>query len=324
MDYTQVIVQIAILFMIMGLGYYLRYKKIISSEGIKNFSALIFYVTMPAMILVSIVRTETATMKDVVDIVIASFIAYVCLILFSFIVPRMVRAPKGSVGLYRFMTLFGNVGFIGFPMIIAILGREQLFLGALFNIPYNLLLFTIGVYYVVSDFNKDHKLKFHIGQLLNPGIIMTILALLIFLVGGTKQLDNTNIKWLTTAVNTLLDTAEVLGMITTPLAMLVVGGSLYGVRLENIYKNYRVMIFSIIRMVAFPFIIGMILSLIGLSYSVVAVAIVLVGMPIATNTVIVTTQYGGNIAEASEAVFISTVFMGFTSPILVLLIDLLT
>lgn len=321
MDYSQVIGQIILLFIIMGLGYFLRYKQILTKEGVKNFSSLIFYVTMPAMILVSIVRTETATAEDVVDIVIASVIAYAVMIVMAFLLPKIMKVQEGSVGLYRFMALFGNVGFIGFPMIIAILGEDALFLGALFNIPYNLLLFTIGIYFVISDFNKDHKLTFNLKQLLSPGIVMTIVALTIFLAGGTDRINAINMPWLMTTLDLILDTAEALGMITTPLAMLVVGGSLYGVKLTGILKNYRVFIFSLVRMLLFPFIVGIILSVVGLSTSVVAVAIVLVGMPIATNTVIVTTQYGGNVIEASEAVFISTVLMIVTSPFLVFMIQ---
>lgn len=276
------------------------------------------------MILVSIARTETATMDDILDVGIAALVAYSVLIVMAYIVPTIVRAPEASKGLYKFMTLFGNVGYVGFPMLIAVLGQDSLFLGALFNIPYNLLLYTIGIFFVVSDQNKDQKMKLTFKQFMNPGIIMTAIGLVIFFVGGEKGIASVGIGPLTKATEMFLDVAQILGDVTTPLAMIVVGGSLYGIKIEKIYKNYRVIGFSLIRMTVFPLIVGIILGFIGLSPMVTGMAIVLVGMPIATNTVIITTQYGGNALEASEAVFISTFLMVFTAPALVWIINLVT
>lgn len=311
MDFTEVILQIGVLFIIMFLGLFLRHKNIITEGYIKGFTALIFYVTMPAMILSSISKTKTSGSIQLLDVIIAAAISYTFLLIVAYVMPKVVRAREGSVGLYRFMALFGNVGFIGFPMIIAILGDEYLFTAALFNIPYNLFLYTFGVYFIMSDQDKNHKLEITPKQFLNPGIIMTLIGLVVFFSG---------IK-LPSVIN---DVATSLGNVTTPLAMIVVGASLYGVKVTNIFKNYRVMAYSLLRMMIFPLVIGFILSLIGIDPFVSAVAIVLIGMPIATNTVIIARQYGGNVLEASEAVFISTIFMILTTPVLVMLVNLFT
>lgn len=323
-DFLQVIIQILILFIIMGIGYFLRRKGTFSKEGIKNFSMLIFEVTMPAMILVALAKTQSASFKDIFEIGVATVISYIFLFLMAMIMPRIVKAPKGSKGLYSFMTLFGNVGYVGFPMIIAILGKEALFLAALFNIPYTLLVYTIGVYFIISSNKGTNAPSINLKQFINPGIFMTALGLLIFLIGGVEGIEASNNKVLITIVTMLLDIASVVGAITTPLAMIVVGASLYGVNLRSIYKNYRVIIFSLIRMIIFPVIIGIGLTLLGIGSGVVSVAIVLVGMPVATATVIITNKYNGNVLEASEAVFISTILILVTSPVLMFLIVMLT
>lgn len=309
MDFTEVIVQVIVLFFIMFLGYALRSKKIITEEGIKNFSTLIFYVTMPALIISSMSSTKTTTTSNLVEIIIASAISYSFLLIMAFILPQIVKAPKKSKGLYKFMTLFGNTGFIGYPILAVILGEESLFMGAIFNIPYNLFLYTIGVYFIMSDRSKSRNMKLSAKHFLNPGIVATVIGLASFL-SGIKLPD------------VVLGAATTLGSMTTPLAMIVVGGSLYGVKVSNLYKNYRIFIFSLIRMVIFPLIIGAFLSLIGLSGFAVGVPIVIVGMPIATNAVIMSRQYEGSILEASESVFISTVLMIVTIPILVGIIQL--
>lgn len=308
MDFTQVLIQIAILFIIMFLGYYLRRVGIVSDEGIKNFSLLIFYVTMPAMIIASTAETSLDQAMDLGQVVLASVLSYSLFILVALIVPNLLKVEEGSRGLFRFMTIFGNVGFVGFPMLIAIIDDSAVFLGAVLNIPFNILLYTVGIYFIISDKGHGHKMQFTLKQFLNPGIIATLFGLVVMLIGIELP-------------QVILGTAKTLGSVTTPVAMLVVGGSLYGVNIRQMLKNYRVLLLSLTRMLLFPLIIGLLLKAIGLSPVVISVAMVLGGMPIGTNTVIIARQYEGNVLEASEAVFISTFLLLLTAPILVWMIS---
>lgn len=310
MDFTQVIMQIAVLFIIMFLGYYLRRRNIISEDGVKNYSSLIFYVTMPALIISSMANTSLKNASDLGQIIIASLISYTLFILVSLIIPRLLKVEDGSKGLFKFMTIFANTGFIGFPMLAAIIDDSAVFLGAVLNIPFNILLFSIGVYYIVSDKGHGHKMKLSFKQFMNPGIIATIIGLGIILTGiGLPSL--------------VLKLASTLGAVTTPVAMIVVGASLYGVNSKDILKNHRVFILSGIRMLIFPLVIGLFLRLINIDGTIIAVAMVTAGMPIGTTTVIITRQYDGNVLEASEAVFISTLLLMVTAPFLVLMIQLI-
>lgn len=308
MDFTQVLTQIAILFIIMFLGYYLRHVKIVTEEGIKNFSSLIFYVTMPSMILASISSTSLQGAGEIGQVLIASLISYTIFIIVGVMMPKLLKVEEGSRGLFSFMTIFGNVGFIGFPMLIAILDESALFLGSVLNIPFNLLLFTLGIYYIVSDKGRGHEVKLSVKQFLNPGIVATLIGMVAMLTG--IQLPEF-----------VMGTARTLGAVTTPVAMIVVGASLHGVNIRQMLKNYRVLSVSLTRMLLFPLVIGLVLKAIGLSDLVISIAMVLGGMPIGTNTVIVARQYDGNVLDASEAVFMSTVLLLFTAPILVLMIQ---
>lgn len=308
MDFTEVISQIAILFIIMFVGYYLRRVGIINEEGVKNFSSLIFYVAMPGLIVASLSETSLSSASDLGQLVLASLISYTLFILVALIVPKLLKVKDGSKGLFRYMTIFANVGFIGFPMLRAIIGDSSVFLGAVLIIPFNFLLFTLGVYFITSDKGHGHKVKLSIWNFLNPGIIATLFGLIVMFMG--LQLPTF-----------VMGTAKTLGAITTPVAMMVVGASLVGVKIKQMLKNYRVLLLSVIRMVIFPLIIGLILKVIGLDTMTIAVAMVLSGMPIGTTTVILARQYGGDVLDASEAVFISTIMLLLTAPLLVLMIQ---
>lgn len=208
------------------------------------------------------------------------------------------------------MTVFANTGFIGFPMVIAILGDSALFLGAVLNIPFNILLFTLGVYFIVSDKGHGHKVSFSWHLFLNPGVVATFFGLLVMILGINLP-------------TIVLGAASTLGAVTTPVAMIIAGASLYGVNIRQMLKNYRVLLLSFIRMIMFPIIIGLLLKTIGLSSMVIAVAMVMAGMPIGTTTVIIARQYDGDVLDASEAVFLSTVLLIITAPVLVLMIQMI-
>ena len=309
MDFTNVFTQIIILFIIMFLGYYFRKINIISEEGINSFSSLIFYATMPALIVSSTAHTSFENASDIGQIAVASIVSYSVFVGVSLLIPRLLKVEEGSKGLYRFMTIFANVGFVGFPMLLTILGESAVFFGAVMNIPFNILLFTIGIYYIVSDQGHDHKMKITLKQFMNPGIIATFIGMMLMLSG---------IELPQLAMGALSS----FGSLTTPLAMIVVGASLYGVVIKEMLKNYRVFLLSGIRMVVFPLIIGLLLKVLGISPKIIGVAIVLAGMPIATNTVIIARQYNGNVLEVSEAVFISTTLLLVTAPLLIWMIGI--
>ncbi len=171
-------------------------------------------------------------------------------------------------------------------------------------------LFEKTLNFIISDKGHGHEIKFSLKQFMNPGLIATIIGVVIILTG---------IKLPTLVIRT----ASTLGAVTTPVAMVVVGASLYGVNTKDMLKNRKVLILSGIRMLAFPLIVGLILRVIGLDAIIIAVAMVIAGMPIGTTTVIITRQYDGNVLEASEAVFMSTCLLLLTAPVLVLMIQMI-
>lgn len=311
MDFSQVIIQILILFFLMFLGYFIRHVNVVTGQGIRDFSSLIFYVTMPALILASTGNADFSDLSGLKEMGIASAISYTFFLIMTFVLPKIVGAPEGSKGLYKFMTIFANTAFVGFPMLIAILGESTIFLAAINNIPFNILLYTVGIFFVVSDHKKGEQMDISLRKFMNPGLIATFLGLVLVLLGIKLP-------------ETIMRVSSMIGSLTTPLAMIVIGGSLYGVKLAGMLKNYRVLSFSLIKMLTFPLIIGLFLTFIGISPTVVAVSMVLAGMPIGTNTVIIVTQYEGNVLEASEAVFLSTLLMAVTAPVLVLMVNWLT
>ena len=55
------------------------------------------------------------------------------------------------------MIIYPNVGFIGFPLLQSLFGKQSLLLTALINMPFNLSLFTLGM--MIMSNNKSFQIK---------------------------------------------------------------------------------------------------------------------------------------------------------------------
>jgi predicted permease len=141
--------------------------------------------------------------------------------------PRLLRAPKSDHGLYRFMVIFGNVGFMGFPVIQSIFGAGAVFYVSLFNIAFSVLCFSIGIIMVSG---KGTKLELKL--LINPTMAVSLLAVLIFY---TKLPVPVILK----------DTVNLVGRMTTPSAMLIIGSTLACISVKEVFSGFRIYIMTL-------------------------------------------------------------------------------
>ena len=182
MDINIIITQMTILFIIMALGYLVFKLKIVDEDFTKKFSSLVINLTMPAMLLSSVL--ELTERQSTFDVLLALGIAFamffVILPLAGLILVKVFRIKRASSGLYIFMTAYSNVGFMGFPVIGALAGPVGLFYAAIYNLIFNLSIFTLGVWLMNKD--KPQKAGFDFKLLLTPGVIASLLAIVLYFI----------------------------------------------------------------------------------------------------------------------------------------------
>ncbi len=296
-----ILIQIAPLFVYLFMGFFLVYWKALKPDASKHFSNLLFYLTMPALILNSMASSVGIQAVDVFKVLLISFAVHGFLIGTAFVLPQLLKVDKNYIGLYRFMTAFGNVGNVGYPIIAVVMGKEALFLAAVFNIPYNLLVYTIGVYFITMDTEHDGRVQ--LNKLVTPGLIATALGLISFF--GNIQLPPF-----------ILGITSELGSMTTPLSLIVIGASLYGVKIAAVLKKKLIFVYSFMKLILVPTVVALVLYALGVDSTVAQVSVIISGMPIAANTVILCQEYDSHVLEASEAVFISTLLIAISIPYL--------
>lgn len=137
--------QMIVMFLMMAVGYLCYRKQILTEEVSKKVSAIVVNVANPCMILSSALTDQQMQGKELVQTLAIVVMMYVFLLVMAQLLPRILCIQKESRGAYAAMTVFANIGFMGFPVLAAMYDNGALLYGAVFQIPFNILIYTYGV-----------------------------------------------------------------------------------------------------------------------------------------------------------------------------------
>lgn len=301
MDVAGIINQMGVLFILLIVGYAIYKLKVIDEEMNKKLSSLCLKVTCPALVLGAVASSGQQGDPQKVLLVFAISVGlYVVFPLLGWALARLLRVPKEDRALYQFMTIFSNVGNMGFPVILAIFGREAIIYSSVFNLAFNIFVYTLGVRLMSpqDDAHFDYK------KLVNPGTVACLLALILYFTG--LQLP----KMLT-------DVLDSLGSMTAPLSMLIIGASLASIPMKEVFREVRLYPYTLIKQLVFPVALFFILRLFLDDPVMLGTIVVVSAMPVAATTVMFANQYGGNTALATKGIFLTTLASVATIPLLV-------
>ncbi|WP_343348454.1 AEC family transporter [Terrisporobacter petrolearius] len=301
MNIGVIVNQMLVLFIVMIIGYITNKKNILDVNVNKKISSLLLNITAPALILSSVVnRDKAGDPKLVLDIAVLAIILYAILPFLGIFLARILKVPKEDENLYQFMTIFSNVGFVGFPVIESIFGSEAVFFAAIINLVFNVFCYSYGIYLI----SESNKLSFDIKTLINPGIIVSIIAIIIYI---------TNIE----VPLVIKETTSLIGGITTPLAMMLIGSSLGEIPIKEVFLEKRLYPYTFIKQIIMPIIFFSILKPFVTNELILGIIIIVSAMPVATITIMFCNEYEGNINLASKTIFITTLCSVVTIPALV-------
>ena len=227
-------------------------------------------------------------------------VMYVFLILVGRLYTKLMPLNEFEKPVHEVSMVFGNTAFLGYPVFAALLGQSSIFVSTILNLPFNILIFSYGKYLFTKDIEGESS---SLKSLINPAFISSILALVIYLTGFKVPLVLNNIF-------------SSLGAITIPLSMLLIGSSLAEIDIAYFFKDYKVLIFSVIKLLVLPIIVFFITKALGLDPYLIKMLTLNVGFPAASMVVMFATQYKKSIRSASIAVFMSTLLSIFTIPLL--------
>lgn len=300
--------QMIVLFILMGIGYFCYKKQIITDEVSKKLSAIVVNIANPALVLTGCMGEEKIRGEELLLTGVVMISMYIVLLILAEVLPRLLRVDKKSRGTYRAMTVFSNIGFMGFPVISALYGNGALLYAALFMIPYNILIYTYGVNAMSTEKKEGvEKGSSKLGRIFNIGVIACILTIIIYLTG--IQMPEFVQKTVTNLSN-----------LTAPLSMMVIGASLATIDLKKLFLDARLLVFSVIKLILIP-VIGMLIIKQFVSNEIICgVCMVMLATPVGSMTAMLAQQYDGDYEMASKGVALTTILSVVTMPLVSALI----
>ncbi|WP_241156033.1 AEC family transporter [Adlercreutzia sp. ZJ154] len=299
------------LFAIVGVGYAAKKLNLMNDTFDKSLSKVIINLALPAMILGSVLTAEELpSLENILLTFLLSCASYAVIIVIAYALTAIMRISIGHRGVFKFMLTFGNVGFIGFPVLSAIFGKQALIYAAVFNLPFNFLVFTMGIWFLTQDNNNSQKSNTTWRTFLSPAIASCVIAIICTLL---------NIH----AVPVLGDSLETLGSLTTPAALLIIGSSLANMPVRDLIGGFRLWVASLFRLIVNPLCIWFVFHFFVSDPLLLAVVVVISGMPVATNGTMLCYQYGGDSKTMAQGTFVTTVLAIISIPVLVTALSVL-
>lgn len=293
--------QMLALFLLMMIGYACGKKDILDAATTRKISWLVVNVANVAMILQAGLDNQNDMPKETLLIVGGLAAAmYVLLISLAVVLPFLLRAKKETYGIYRTMLVFSNVGFMGFPLLLALSGTQAVLYAAIFQFLFSFLLYSYGITNISGG--KEGNGGFQWKRMINPGLIACVVAILSFF----AKVDMPDF------VDTVLKN---LANLTAPLSMLVIGQSFTEFKLTELFTDVRLLIFTAIKMLVIP-IAGMLLVKQWVTDpTILTVCLVMLSTPVASMTAMFAQQYDGDYELASRGVALTTLLAVVTMPL---------
>lgn len=302
MNINGLIETMLVLFGVILIGYIINKAGILNHTINMGLSELVVKVTCPALVISSVCVDLPTESTNTVWLIL--FLG-VCLYLFYVLIAKVIVIPfrlsKADSAIYQMMLTFSNNVFIGYPLAKVLYGDAAIFYMSLLHMPFNLLIYTYGVYLTNQGSGKQVKLT--AKDLISPGLISSVLALVIYL--GRIPVPNP-----------LVDILAFVAAPTTMLSMLIIGSSLAMISLEGILREYKLFFLSIIRLILMPLLVYSAAGFIVSDPVILGLLTLSAGLPAASMIVMLASQYDGNTRVSSLGIFITTLFSIVTIPLM--------
>ena len=228
--------QVVLIFFLMAIGYGLGKSQLLKAESARDITNILCYIVAPCIIIQAFQKPFDQSQARALALCFAAngllFVLFALISKYGF--SERILADKNKRLALQYNMVYSNSGFIGIPLLLAVLGPDGIFFGTAYFAVSNIFVWThgIGLYQ-----RRVGTSLFKI--LLNPNIIATVIGLGLYLC--SIQLPPL--------------VAQGLGYITavnTPMAMFVVGASVAMLELKTIFSDFWLWLGTLLRNILAP------------------------------------------------------------------------
>lgn len=329
MSFLQTFSQMGVLFILVVIGFICHKLKLMNDTFDRSLSVLIINVTAPCIILSSVMGEKLPGREEILPILLLGTGTLVLMLIGGFIFARLLRSKQE--GIFRFMFAFGNINFIGIPVVTSLFGNYAIFYVSVLTIPFNILLFLLGQIFIsscrpqVDDDTKPTdpedikrlgiKVKVKKGISLNWRMIISpalsstyiVIALVYFQIHTPKVLG---------------EAFTLVGYMTIPASLLVIGSSLANIKVTEMFGTWRIYTMCALKLLVIPMIIYAIYLISPFDHKYTDVLVILSAMPVASYGTMICLKEGIDPKTMAQGTFMSTLLSIITIPVLAWILTL--
>lgn len=287
------------IFLVMCIGYLMKYKKLIDNHFIKQANFMVFYVALPAKLFYDVSRTSIQEYFDIRFIIFVA-VATVGGAVFSWIVGSFLIRDAHQLGAFAQGAFRGNFLYIGFSLMENILGRIALKgpLAVAIIVPLYNILSVIILTYAGKKKDSHIRLLNTLGDIAKNPLIIAITA-------------GIGMSLLPVEMPLVMDrTIHYFASVATPLALIAIGASF---SFRHISQNMMpALLASGIKLIILPFFAVVAAVFMGYSGEDIVLIYVLTGVPTATVSFIMAAAMNADQDLASNIIMISTLLSVLT------------
>lgn len=309
-DLSAAISQMAVLLIVTAVGF-LATKLGYLDEGVRGkLSKVINNITLPCMIVASAGALDASALGGQIVLSIGlGVLVFFVMLAAGWVCGVVLRAPKSQRIVYIFMSICSNLGFLGIPVIAALYGDDTVLFSSMFIMGQSILFYSVG--FAILAGNKGgsagERLRDTVRSVANPSMAASTIALVLVFSG--IQLPSF-----------AEDSLNMLGGLTAPLAMMMVGVIVANARLRDVVTEWRIYPFIALRHFLLPLGTYCALAPFVSDATILGLAIVMLAMPVGSLAPMFAGMYGHDDKLTAKGTILSTLASFALIPLLVALV----
>lgn len=289
-------------------GFLLCKAKKALADHLSTLSSVLIYICSPCMIINSFLQLQF-TPEGFGKMALFFGVTLVLQAVFMAVLFFVFKKKYGDAK-YRVCTIgsvMGNVGFFGLPVVKAMLPNnpEVMCYSAVYVLSMNVLVFTVGVFCLT----RDKKFISFKSALLNPSTLSFVAALPLYFFGVSAYMPEI-----------LRGAIALLGNMTTPLCMIILGIRLATVPFLKLFARSFVYLTCALKLIVFPLFCYLCVYFLPLDYAFKASVLILSAVPCASVILNLAEIHHAETELAANSVLLSTLLCFATIPLLVMLL----
>ena len=304
--------QVVEFFVLMAVGFAGAKCKVLTRQSLEGIMKLIVKILLPCLICKVVLGSGVASADYLTNLGFAAaiLICYGILLLAGLGTGKLLRQSKATYNIFAAEFTFGDMGFIGIPLLTAVFGGVETSIAvSVYTVIDMALLWTLGVYLCSRHRARAGEKESAWKNMVSPTSVVLAASLVLVFCGVRIP-------------EVIMNPVASIGNASTPLALIYIGGMLAFVPVKSLLHRKSIFGIVLVKMIVLPL---LICAAAGLFFGrrEQLTLMYMVGLPAMTTISMLASLYESDQEYATTTVFVTTLACMLTLPLITWLAGLI-